>query len=453
MSRSTEKNVVTPTRTFEVLRPSNPAQPLMATSASKMLVFISLFALVLFCFSAAGCQDEPGVQLEENAADSPGELSPVDELADEPVEPPLDEPVEPVVEPSISTDPPEAVEPFELENSTETPDPFEAVSIPVTVQTPDPFTSMPEPTVEEVRDTSGESSGPSLDELCTAYTIPPAWMEEIEVEYDIYQHPWSEGRLEIRRLLGLDTLDTHRQAMKLTWLYLQQDDIGDGHEYPMYTFLGGEPIWSVSAHLWYIEKPREELPVHAFFSLATLYVQYEEYERAETILLQALNGISESEYTGMQRANLQDSLGDVYFAWGKIDDAKRCWAEAIRLYPIAKPPYGAHLLARRAAKVQAKLDLLTAQSIGDVELRDGSYNVRSLGYAGDINLTVRITDGRIADIQVRHEEKIDQGACESVPAQIIERQSLDVDGVSGATVTKDAIVSGVFDALKQAGLE
>jgi uncharacterized protein with FMN-binding domain len=415
----------------------------------KVLCLVGLFALVMFCFSVAGCQDESGVQLEENVAGSPDKRSPVDEPADESVEPIA----EPVVDPNVSTAPPEEAEPFETEISTETPNPFEAVSIPDPFETPDPFVPTPESDVEEVSITLSESSGPSLDEQVAAYTIPPSWMDEVEVEYDIYQHPWSEGRIEIRRLLGLDTLDTHRQAMKLTWLYLQQDDIGDGHEYPMYTFLGGEPLWSVHAHQWYIAKPRDELPVHAYVSLAKIYLQYKEYERAEQTLLDAWNGLSESPYSGMQKADLQDYSGDVFLAWGKIDDAKRCWGESVRLYPLAAPPSGGHLLPRKAAKVQAKLDMLTAQSIGDVELRDGSYNTRALGYAGDINLTVRITDGRIADIQVRHEEKIDQGACESVPAQIIERQSLDVDGVSGATVTKDAIVSGVFDALKRAGLE
>ncbi len=72
---------------------------------------------------------------------------------------------------------------------------------------------------------------------------------------------------------------------------------------------------------------------------------------------------------------------------------------------------------------------------------------------GDIHVTLTIKGGRIADIQLRHEEKIDQNACVTVPKQIIERQSLRVDAISGVTVTKDAIVDGVFRALKRAGLE
>ena len=36
--------------------------------------------------------------------------------------------------------------------------------------------------------------------------------------------------------------------------------------------------------------------------------------------------------------------------------------------------------------------------------------------------------------------------------QIIEKQSTEIDGVTGATITTDAIKNAVNDALKQAGL-
>ena len=61
-------------------------------------------------------------------------------------------------------------------------------------------------------------------------------------------------------------------------------------------------------------------------------------------------------------------------------------------------------------------------------------------------------EGKIADIRLTHEEKIDQNACVLIPQRIVDAQSLQVDGISGATVTKDAIVHGVYRCLKQAGL-
>ena len=59
----------------------------------------------------------------------------------------------------------------------------------------------------------------------------------------------------------------------------------------------------------------------------------------------------------------------------------------------------------------------------------------------------------MADITIRHEEKIDQNACTLVPRQIIDSQSLQLDAITGATVTTDAIVNGVHRCLKKAGLQ
>ena len=78
-------------------------------------------------------------------------------------------------------------------------------------------------------------------------------------------------RLEIRRLLSLNTEAARKEAIKLTWIYLQKKDIGDGHEYPMYLFLGGEPLWAVRAHKSWRE-PHEVAPDHAYISLAVLYI-------------------------------------------------------------------------------------------------------------------------------------------------------------------------------------
>ena len=73
---------------------------------------------------------------------------------------------------------------------------------------------------------------PKLDELLAQLVIPPPWLKDVQTQYDTSK-PWKDARLEIRRLLGLGRTETHREAIKLTWLYLQKGDIGDGHEYPM----------------------------------------------------------------------------------------------------------------------------------------------------------------------------------------------------------------------------
>ena len=292
---------------------------------------------------------------------------------------------------------------------------------------------------------------PKLDELLAKLVVPPPWLDDVPTHYDTSK-PWKDARLEIRRLLGLGRVETHREAIKLTWLYLQKGDIGDGHEYPMYTFLGGEPVWSVRAHEEFLAKPHDYTPTHAQLTLASLYAQFGEFDKAKATLDEALQGLPPPPWYVMRKADMLDAYGDLYAAWGKIDEAKRYYAEAAVLYPTAKPPHGGHLLPRRAAQVQSKLDLLTFRSLNAAALRDGQYQGKALGYAGDIDVTMVIREGKIADIRLKHEEKIDQNACVLIPQRIVSAQSLQVDGISGATVTKDAIVHGVYQCLQKAGL-
>jgi fumarate reductase flavoprotein subunit len=66
---------------------------------------------------------------------------------------------------------------------------------------------------------------------------------------------------------------------------------------------------------------------------------------------------------------------------------------------------------------------------------------------------VTVLNGRIADVELDHREKADLGARTILPERIVREQRADVDGITGATVTSQAIQSAVFQALKQsAGL-
>ena len=52
----------------------------------------------------------------------------------------------------------------------------------------------------------------------------------------------------------------------------------------MYTFLGGEPVWSIRAHEEFLAKPHQETPIHAHLTLAALYAQYGEFDKAKATL-------------------------------------------------------------------------------------------------------------------------------------------------------------------------
>ena len=87
--------------------------------------------------------------------------------------------------------------------------------------------------------------------------------------------------------------------------------------------------------------------------------------------------------------------------------------------------------------------------------KDGVYTSTTLGRNGDVTVQTTITNGRIADVKVldwSETHAIADLPRVKVPADIVKNQSLGVDVVSGATLTSFAIINGVRDALKQAGL-
>ena len=293
-----------------------------------------------------------------------------------------------------------------------------------------------------------ENSKPSLDKALAHLQIPPDWFDEVEVKYDTNQ-PWKDARIEVRRLLSVNK---NREAMKLTVLYLQKEDIGNGHEYPMYLYMGGEYAWAVQEYRKRLQShPKGN--THEYLSLAACYRHFGEYADALKLLDVALQRLPDLPWRIAREADIYDYLGDIYAEMGNFDQATQHYQKAIALYLTSGQPHGRHLLHRRAAKVQSKLDLFTIEAIESGELQDGMYTGKSLAYVGDITVTVTITEGKITDVQLQHKEKIDQNATKIIPQRIIDRQILKVDGITGATVTYDAIVDGTLQALKKAGLK
>ena len=90
---------------------------------------------------------------------------------------------------------------------------------------------------------------------------------------------------------------------------------------------------------------------------------------------------------------------------------------------------------------------------GDGKFISGTYSAKVTGMH-EMTVTVTVSENEIVDIKVDHKETegIGSPAVDSVSSEILELQGLGVDVVSGATLTSEAIITGVIDALKQAGL-
>jgi uncharacterized protein with FMN-binding domain len=295
---------------------------------------------------------------------------------------------------------------------------------------------------------------PSMKDTLARLKVPPDWFAGVKIDWDMAK-PWKDGRVEVRRLLALDDPDKVRQGVKITWLYAQKGDIGDGHEISLYLFLSGNYDWALLEYPKYLQKVAGNGATHGYLCYASCFAHFGEYAKALEVLDKAMADLPKPPWRITSTANIWNRRGDICVEMGDLAKAKQCYGEALRLYPTSDQPNGRHLLARNAAKVQTKLDLMTMASLQSAKLRDGVYTGKSLGYSDtqDMLTTVTIKDGKIADVQVKHQEKIDLGATRIVPKRIVDAQSLKVDAVTGATITSQAIVDGAFQALKQAGLQ
>lgn len=92
-------------------------------------------------------------------------------------------------------------------------------------------------------------------------------------------------------------------------------------------------------------------------------------------------------------------------------------------------------------------------SIALRNLKDGTYQGEGRGFAGKIITEVKIAEGKIIEINViEHNES--KGWYDEVfmaiPKEIIKKQRLQVDAVSGATKTSEGLLKSVENALKKA---
>jgi len=291
---------------------------------------------------------------------------------------------------------------------------------------------------------------PSLEDALAKLRVPPAWFGSTRVRYDI-RRPWKEARREVRHLLGGNRLMA-RQGIKLTYLYVQKKDIGNGHEYPLYLFLGGEYAWALKEYRKRLE-PKPTGPTHEYLAFASCYEHFRQHDKARETLETALERLPPPPYRIARRADVEAHLGWHCEVTGKEEEARKHYREAVRLYPLSRQKYGRHLLKKKADGVRTRLDIMEYRALDFKNLRDGTYEGSALGYKGDVKTVVTVRGGKIADIKVVHKEDIDQGATKIIPKRIIDEQGLAVDGITGATATTNAIVSAAFKALKQAGLK
>lgn len=92
----------------------------------------------------------------------------------------------------------------------------------------------------------------------------------------------------------------------------------------------------------------------------------------------------------------------------------------------------------------------------NVEAEDGTFQGSSHGMQGPITAEITVEDNKITEISFPENSEtvsIARVAFERIPQQIIEHQSLEMDVVTGATLSSNAILRAVSDAAENAGLD
>lgn len=107
-----------------------------------------------------------------------------------------------------------------------------------------------------------------------------------------------------------------------------------------------------------------------------------------------------------------------------------------------------------------KLALISAISVAFAAnacatLKDGEYTERVTGHNAPLTITVKVADGRIASITTKDLESPGVGkvAIAKLTKQVIDNQTVGVDGVSGATITSMQFLGAVKKCLAKAGAD
>lgn len=98
------------------------------------------------------------------------------------------------------------------------------------------------------------------------------------------------------------------------------------------------------------------------------------------------------------------------------------------------------------------------EDIGTAKMNDGTYETTTLGFNLKtlVPVTVKISDSKIVDIAIGENGETNgyyQSVEKNLIPRILDNQSINVDAVTGATVTSNAVLQGVQDCLIEAGAD
>ena len=131
--------------------------------------------------------------------------------------------------------------------------------------------------------------------------------------------------------------------------------------------------------------------------------------------------------------------------------------KSINLAAIVAILWGYNVTAAQRSETEAEVARLYAQQEAllseKAEYQDGIYEGTAMGFGGDISVEVIVEEGAIQEIKIVSAENEDAAylvMAEDIIPLILEKQSADVDTISGATFSSTGIKEAVVKALEKA---
>lgn len=98
---------------------------------------------------------------------------------------------------------------------------------------------------------------------------------------------------------------------------------------------------------------------------------------------------------------------------------------------------------------------ITTVNAQDIQFTPGTYEAEVEGFHGEVKVIVTVNETEIEDIEVKHSETEGVGdeAIKTIVDQVLATQSLNVDTVSGASYSSEAVIGALVAALTESGVD
>lgn len=228
--------------------------------------------------------------------------------------------------------------------------------------------------------------------------------------------------------------------------------------------------WARAAFWWRKAAELGPLPFNAQVDLAECYWKLGNRAMAVAQLGRA------TAFFSVSIIKLWSDMGDLDTALRDADDMAKAGApdhaylaaaDACRLHgkfaraeayyqkvlAVPLPPKNDGGVKRNQARARASLEAMKLFDQCDPKkVPDGTYTSNCMGYAGPVHVAVAVAGGRIDSVKVtQYQEKQFYSALTATPQQIVDKQTVKgIDGVTGATMTSEAIINATAKALASA---